>query len=143
LLDDANSFAISLNKFGDLTVERTLLVKKGLAAQALRGIVVKTPVDTGRARSNTMVGIGSVNYVTVEDEDPSGESSIARGLEMIGQAVLGASIWITNSLPYFRRLEYGWSKQAPQGMVRVTALEIGGEDAAAIAVAKALQGIYR
>lgn len=38
-----------------------------------------------------------------------------------GQAVL----WISNNLPYAVRLEYGWSKQAPSGMVRVTLLELG------------------
>jgi hypothetical protein len=31
-------------------------------------------------------------------------------------------IYLTNALPYARRLEYGWSKQAPSGMVRISAM---------------------
>jgi hypothetical protein len=30
---------------------------------------------------------------------------------------------MTNALPYARRLEYGWSRQAPYGMVRYSVLE--------------------
>jgi hypothetical protein len=38
----------------------------------------------------------------------------------IGSWRWGEIIYLTNSLPYARRLEYGWSKQAPAGMVRIT-----------------------
>ena len=33
----------------------------------------------------------------------------------------GGVEYITNNLPYAERLEYGYSQQAPAGMVRVTA----------------------
>ena len=47
----------------------------------------------------------------------------------VGNAVISAynetaqSIWMTNNVPYATRLEYGHSKQAPNGMVRITAAE--------------------
>ncbi|NTX09022.1 hypothetical protein, partial [Myxococcus sp. CA040A] len=33
---------------------------------------------------------------------------------------LGDTVYVTNNLPYARRLEFGHSAQAPRGMVRVT-----------------------
>ena len=41
----------------------------------------------------------------------------------IAPAKFGATIYLVNNLPYAVRLEYGWSKQAPAGMVRITAAE--------------------
>ena len=32
----------------------------------------------------------------------------------------GQTIYMVNNLPYARRLEYGWSKQSPSGVVRIT-----------------------
>ncbi len=50
------------------------------------------------------------------------------------QAKAGDVIYLANSLPYIRRLEYGWSKQAPAGMVRGTVGEFQQ------AIDKALKG---
>lgn len=33
---------------------------------------------------------------------------------------LGDDIWVRNQLPYAERIEYGYSKQAPTGMVRIS-----------------------
>lgn len=33
---------------------------------------------------------------------------------------LGDTIWVRNRLPYAYRVEYGWSQQAPQGMMRTS-----------------------
>lgn len=75
----------------------------------------------GRFRSNWQVGIGP---------RPTGWNNDITGPEEVlskGQAVLQGfdgkdkTIWITNCVPYAVRLEYGHSKQAPQGMVRLTA----------------------
>ena len=42
----------------------------------------------------------------------------------IREAAIGETYYLTNNLPYIRRLEYeGWSGQAPEGMVRVTVTE--------------------
>jgi hypothetical protein len=34
------------------------------------------------------------------------------------RVAVGDLYYLTNNLPYIERLEYGWSKQAPGGMVR-------------------------
>lgn len=75
----------------------------------------------GRFRSNWQVGVGP--RPTGWNNDITGpENVVARG-EAILQGFDGnqKTIWITNNVPYAVRLEYGHSKQAPNGMVRLTA----------------------
>lgn len=44
----------------------------------------------------------------------------------MGWRLGSAAIFLTNNLPYIERLERGWSKQAPTGMVALTVAEFGG-----------------
>lgn len=39
------------------------------------------------------------------------------------QTAIGVYATISNNVPYAERVEFGWSSQAPEGMMRVTALE--------------------
>ena len=41
----------------------------------------------------------------------------------IGTNVLGSIHWWINNVPYAKRIENGWSRQAPRGVVKLTALE--------------------
>lgn len=85
------------------------------------GVVLRSPVDTGRFRANWMVGIGTMSRTTVTTEDKTGAASVARVEPAMATWTPGAAIFLTNSLPYAKRLEYdAWSKQAPGGMVRLT-----------------------
>lgn len=76
----------------------------------------------GQFRANWNYSVGSPNFTITPSKDPSGGESIrkAQGVKY----TMGDKIYITNSLPYAYRLEYeGWSNQAPQGMVRISAQE--------------------
>jgi hypothetical protein len=64
------------------------------------------------------VGNGSINTSTTESLQAANNSNEISSIKVNGQ-----TIFITNSLPYAQRLEYGWSKQAPLGVVRITAVE--------------------
>lgn len=99
-------------------------------------IIMRTPVDTGRARANWVLGIGAPTILDATDKIDSHKAPVnSRGLgrsiaktELLQglagfDATEGKTIYITNSVPYIGRLEYGSSKQAPQGMVRLTAAE--------------------
>jgi hypothetical protein len=79
-----------------------------------------SPVDTGRFRGNWQVGLTAPVTGTLATLDKSGAATIARGNQVLSQAKSGGVIYINNNLPYAQRLEYGWSKQAPSGMVRIT-----------------------
>jgi len=80
-------------------------------------MVESSPVDTGRFKSNWQYGEGSINMDTSR---PAGEDPLAAIAVGIASWKMGETAFITNALPYAYRLETGWSKQAPAGMVGVT-----------------------
>lgn len=81
-------------------------------------IIMASPVDTGRFRGNWQGTIGSPASGTMDTEDKSGAGALAKANAAAGSAV-GSVYYLVNNLPYARRLEYGYSSQAPAGMVRV------------------------
>lgn len=101
-------------------------------------MINRSPVDTGRFRGNWQLGLASINSDTSSPPDTSGTSAMGRISRGLSVAEIGKRIYITNSLPYSRRLEYGWSQQAPQGMVRLTVAEFRDSLREAILRAKAI-----
>lgn len=119
-----STFKLDINKFIDKASETADAEVRKICLDLLTGIVLKTPVDTGRARANWFTSIGSPSINITESTDPSGSATIANSLSAISEAT-GNVLWITNNLPYIYRLEFeGWSRQAPAGMVRVTINDI-------------------
>jgi len=119
-----STFKLDVSKFIEKTSETADAEVRKICLDLLTGIVLKTPVDTGRARANWFTSIGSPSINVTESTDPSGSSTIANSLTAISKAT-GDILWITNNLPYIYRLEFeGWSRQAPAGMVRVTVNDI-------------------
>jgi len=78
-------------------------------------IIKETPVDTGRARGNWQA---SVNDASGGELSRTSEGAAIAQLSQEASAAVGNTFFFTNNLPYIRRLEYGYSEQAPQGMVR-------------------------
>jgi hypothetical protein len=78
----------------------------------------------GRFKGNWQVTIGAPSEVAVPSIDPAGEATILAGTATLEAAVRPREVWLTNNLPYSERLESGWSKQAPVGVVAVTMAEI-------------------
>ena len=83
----------------------------------------------GRARANwqygNLAGAG-IPEQPLPDIDATGRASIDRIAAGIPEQALGTVHYVVNSLPYIRRLEDGWSRQAPSGMVGITVIEFGG-----------------
>ncbi|QHJ00115.1 HK97 gp10 family phage protein [Xylophilus rhododendri] len=109
----------SKTKLGMDTVVRKVAFDLGSA------LVIKSPVDSGRFKNNWQIGVGSVNLAIDSANDPSGAAALTRLAASIATVKAGGVLYLTNSLPYAQRLEYGWSKQAPAGMVRTTTAEYG------------------
>lgn len=126
----SNSFALDLSKFAKNANADMKLVVKKIAFESFKRIILRTPVDTGRARANWGVAIGKPRTgMFVESSDKSGGGTInaaMSGVEQFVAAGADGSIFLTNNVPYIGPLEYGSSKQAPQGMVRVTVEEMTG-----------------
>lgn len=105
------------------TGEKAETVTRKVAFDILSSVMRRSPVDTGRFRGNWMTALGTINTSTSGVADKSGGQALAQGASVLASFKPGQTIYMTNSLPYARRLEYGWSKQAPQGMVRLSVVE--------------------
>ena len=112
------SFTLDIKAFVEKAGDRADLVVRKVALDLFSKVVLKTPVDTGRARGHWGVGVNSITYGAGLDKDGGG--TIARATATMQGARAGDRIYIANNLPYIVRLEYGHSKQAPAGMVRTT-----------------------
>lgn len=108
------------------TREQASLATRKLALQALSGVVMRTPVDTGRARGNWQVSVG-VDPGSGETGvlDKGGHSVISAGAQSIARQRAFTPIIIQNNVPYITRLNDGHSKQAPAGYVESTLASLG------------------
>jgi len=134
------SFSDDIRKFQEKTnLSMDLIVRKVVIDMTV-AMTRMSPVDTGRFRGNWMIGVGSPDTTTIEIVDKEdgfgtiGTVSVPRVAAAVSQVRAGGIVYITNSLPYARRLEYGWSKQAPSppGIVRLTVQRYADYIAAAV-----------
>lgn len=101
---------------------------RGVALKVLRGVVLRTPVDTGFARNNWQVTIGSFGSDAPHPSVNNPEATISREVgDISNYKRLGKIIYIWNAVPYIKYLEGGHSGKAPDGMVQVTLAEIASE----------------
>ena len=113
-------------ELGRAVEEGSANLQRRTALAVHQTVVVGTPVDEGRARSNWNVANGGVDE-TVRDTavpgsmgstgDANTAAAIARGRNIIARHRRGQSIHITNNLPYIEALNNGSSAQAPAGFV--------------------------
>ena len=143
-------FSTDIAKFCDkYKVDMKVAVRK-IAFEAFKRVILKTPVDTGRARANWGVAVGQPNMVMkVTEGDKTGTITLTKAKDGVWSWLCQGSIFLTNNLPYIGVLEYGgypnppkvgtimkgkkfgeirsvngFSRQAPNGMVRVTVEEM-------------------
>lgn len=119
----AQSFTLSLAEFAKAAPEQARTVVRKASLDLLTKVVLRSPVDTGRFRANWQTSFGAPSFRVTADKDPTGQGAILRGSATISRAYGDFDIFMTNSLPYAIPLEYGYSKQAPVGMVRITVAE--------------------
>lgn len=89
------------------------------AGVILATVIPATPVDTGRARGNWQVNVGSPITADIDRLDTTGQATLAQGQAEIATCRKGQSIYITNNLSYIGRLNEGYSAQAPAGFVEL------------------------
>ena len=123
-------------------------VVRKTALQLQSEMISLSPVDTGRFKGNWVAGVGAVNKSTGDAKDTTPLSQFDPGKSYAAtQTVLqawkpGQMIYLTNSMPYGSVLEYGradgspGSKQAPNGMVRLTVQNYSQAVAKAVAEVK-------
>lgn len=80
----------------------------------------------GAFRANWQYGFNQQPSGEVAGTDKSGRATLAKIKAGINSSPVYGIHYLVNNLPYSIRLENGWSKrQAPGGMVKLTALEFG------------------
>lgn len=122
----AGSFSADLSKFAVKTEKRAKTVIRKITLEAFTGVVLRTPVDTGRARANWSPAVGGPSPaldVNKADKSRTGPTIAAMNKAALDWNCIG-TIYLCNNVPYIGALEYGSSKQAPAGMVRLTLSEI-------------------
>ena len=103
----AMSFSADLTKFAAKANANVDTVVRKVTFDLARAVIRRTPVDTGHARGQWQVGRSLHHSPGKGDTDASWVKA-------------GDTIFISNNTEYILPLEYGRSKQAPHGMVRVS-----------------------
>lgn len=120
----ASTFAAAVRAFAAKAQHRADETLRRTAAEMLARVVNATPVTeqpvagAGRARGGWVVTVNGTGGGEAAP-DPDGAATVARGEAVIAGAKAGDVVTIQNAVPYIGELEYGHSKQAPAGMVRV------------------------
>ena len=128
-----SGWSLDLGKYAADTEKKTEQICRKVALSVFRRVVMRTPVDTGRARGNWFTSVGSDSDEVTDAVDKGGSMAMGRAqrLSATWMPSKGQSIFLTNNLPYIETLERGrignkGSTQAPNGMVGITVAEFGG-----------------
>ena len=119
-------FSAQIAEFVAKAKENSDLVVRKVALEMFSRVIQKSPVDEGRFKSSWVVAINSIPTHDPGTIDKSGAPSFARVNAEVAALKAGTVITMCSNLSYSRRLEYGWSKQAPSGVVRITVVEFAG-----------------
>lgn len=120
-----DDFGAALDQFIEKARKESTRRIRRAGMVALRKIVLRTPVDTGCCRANWRASVGFLDRTfNPAARDKSGAATTSAASARLESAVLGVDLWIGNSTPYVKPLEFGYSKQSPEGMVQVTADEV-------------------
>ncbi len=130
-LDESiESFNAAFEEFKKRIVPTSVVVAtKKLALELLKKIVLKTPVDTGRARGNWQLTVNTPATDIVpgpysEDNTEVSSDVINTALSNLKGLEPFQDVWVTNNVAYIVYLEAGTSDQAPSGMIAISIDEV-------------------
>jgi len=144
------TFALDLQKFAEKAGAMADQVVGEIVVGVARELDMRSPVGDatywtrpapkgyigGRFRANWQLGIGQKVNGTVEANDLNGTIALPAIMAAVPEEAAGNVYYLSNNLPYAQRIEDGWSRQAPAGLVGLTAVkfqEIVNEAAAKVA----------
>lgn len=127
------SFALDVKAFCDKAKKNPEIVMRQVSMKLFSAIILGSPVDTGRFRNNWFASGATPSTETTAYTGKQGTAAIARVSKVITEArgYGWTELTLANNLPYANVIEYGgypgdgpntvggFSKQAPQGVVRV------------------------
>lgn len=125
------SFALDVSRFVEKAKKNPETVMRQVSLKLFSAIIKASPVDTGRFRMNWQASGSAPASGTTVATDQSGGKAISAVAEYVLKAPDWSEFTMANNLPYASVIEYGgypgdgpntvggFSKQAPQGVVRV------------------------
>lgn len=122
------SFSADISRFISKTEKSIETGVRKISLELFSKVILKSPVDTGRFRANWYASINMPSSMVTTMVDKTGTDSIRKAGSVAQSYKIGdAAIYLTNNLPYAHRLETGYSGQAPQGMARLSVMEIASK----------------
>lgn len=131
------SYSLAVHEWLEKVARRERVVVQKLTLDIGTRLVMRSPVGNpslwknkapkgyvgGRFRNNWYVSIGTKSNEINQLPDKNGAGSLSRIASVSAQAEAGHVIYFSNNLPYAYKIEVGHSKQAPSGVVGITAAE--------------------
>lgn len=114
-----SGFTLDIKNFVEKAKKNPETVARQVSFKLFSAVIKASPVDTGRFRMNWQTAGAVAPNGVIDGTDKGGAAAIGDAASYIFAASDWNEFTLTNNLPYAERLEYGWSNQAPQGMVRV------------------------
>ena len=112
-----SNWTVRPTKFTDAVEEDIGEVAERVAIKMLRGLIFSSPVDTGRFRGAWVVGLKKRNTSAPDEGNVIGAPNLGIGISIIKRHKKLDPIFISNNLPYAKRLNDGYSGQAPANFV--------------------------
>lgn len=153
--ENVNKFTVDLSReLRDASEGEAKKLMVQITVFVLTQVILRTPVDTGYARGNWQLTIGTpavgTLYTPVDPPDTIEETALTRDQDVISRIPGFGVVYITNNAPYIDVLEFGrfvppdpgpssdprpdrsgsvlvqggFSTQAPHGIVGVTMIEV-------------------
>jgi len=113
------SFSLDITAFCEKAKKNPETVMRAVSLKLFSAIIKSSPVDTGRFRGNWQTTGATPATGLISGVDPTGSKAVNSAATYITNSPNWYEFTLTNNLPYAELLEYGWSKQAPVGMLRV------------------------
>jgi len=131
------SFSLDLAEFERKTNAKADRVVRKIVLDVGTRLVMKSPVGDadywkypppagyvgGRFRGNWQYGDNQIPSGELSAIDANGGATVSAINNNLKPDASGKLHYLVNNLPYAKRLEEGWSRQAPQGMVGLTVIE--------------------
>lgn len=114
-----SGFTLDIKNFVEKAKKNPETVARQVSFKLFSAVIKASPVDTGRFRMNWQTAGAVAPSGVIDGTDKGGAAAIGDAASYIFAASDWNEFTLTNNLPYAERLEYGWSNQAPSGVVRV------------------------
>lgn len=116
----SGSFSAQIGNFAATATEKVDAIFRDIVVEIGESVIMLSPVDTGRFKGNWQLTAGAPSSQSLINYDKDGLRTLEKLVNDANKLDASQRAYIVNNLRYAQPLEYGYSQQAPSGMVRVT-----------------------